>query len=231
MATVLVTGSNRGLGLEFCRQYAADGWQVIACCRSPGQATELQNLSQKQSYIQIEALDVADFAQIEALSAKLADASIDVLINNAGIYADQRGNGFGQFDYEAWSKSFWVNSQAPLKMAEAFLPQVQRSNRKLIVGISSLMGSMADNTSGGSVFYRSSKAALNSALKSLSLELRPQNIGVIIFHPGWVVTDMGGPNALIQVGESISGMRKVIEQFNLTQTGSFIKYDGKVMPW
>jgi len=231
MATVLVTGANRGLGLEFCRQYGAEGWQVIACCRSPQQASELQLLSQNYSNVVIEALDVADFAQIDALSAKLADAGIDVLINNAGIYADQRDNAFGHFDYPAWSRSFWVNTQAPLKMAEAFLPQVSRSERKLIVGISSLMGSMADNTSGGSVFYRSSKAALNAALKALSLDVKARNVGVIIFHPGWVKTDMGGPNALIEADECITGMRSVIEQFNMAQTGSFLKYDGKVMPW
>ncbi|MFA5985691.1 MAG: SDR family oxidoreductase [Methylococcaceae bacterium] len=231
MATVLITGANRGLGLEFCRQYAAVGWQVIACCREPGQALALYKLSEQYTNIQIEALDVGNFGQIDALSQKLATISLDVLINNAGIYADKRGNGFGALDYQAWTTSFLINSQAPLKMAEAFLPQVLRSEKKLIVGVSSLMGSMADNTSGGSMLYRSSKAALNSALKSLALELKAEKVGVIIFHPGWVKTDMGGANALIEADECITGMRAIIEQFTLAQTGGFIKYDGKVLPW
>lgn len=231
MATVLITGANRGLGLEFCRQYAAEGWDVIACCRNPEQASDLVKLAQQYPVIQINALDVADFTQIDALSEKLSDCPIDVLINNAGVYGDLNSGSFGQLDYQAWNRSFLINSQAPVKMAEAFLPHVKRSDKKLIVNISSLMGSMADNDSGGSILYRSSKAALNAAMKSLSISLKNQSIGVLIFHPGWVKTDMGGPNALIDVEPSISGMRTVIKNFTLDQSGCFIKYDGTAMPW
>lgn len=230
MATVLITGANRGLGLEFCRQYVEQGWHVIACARNPDDAFELNNLATHRD-IQIEALDVADFEQIDALSRKLANQPIDVLINNAGIYEDNSRNGFGHLDYQAWTKSFLVNTEAPLKMAEAFLPQLKCSDKKLIANVSSLMGSIADNGSGGSIFYRSSKAALNAAMRSLALELKEQSVGVLIFHPGWVKTDMGGPNALIDAAPSIAGMRAVIDRFSLDQSGSFVKFDGTPMPW
>ncbi|MGZ4954502.1 MAG: SDR family oxidoreductase [Methylobacter sp.] len=230
MATVLITGANRGLGLEFCRQYAEQGWHVIACSRNPDDAFDLNNLASHHN-IQLETLDVSEFGQIDALSQKLAGLPIDVLINNAGIYTDNGNNGFGKFDYQAWTKSLLVNAQAPVKMAEVFLPQIKRSDKKLIVNISSLMGSMADNDSGGSIFYRSSKAALNAAMKSLAIELQNQSVGVLIFHPGWVKTDMGGPNALINAEQSVAGMRTLIEDFSLNQSGSFVKYDGMPMPW
>ncbi|MCK9397299.1 MAG: SDR family oxidoreductase [Methylobacter sp.] len=231
MATVLITGANRGLGLEFCRQYAAEGWNVIACSRNPDDALDLNTLAGRRPDIQLETLDVSEFEQIDALSQKLADSCIDVLINNAGIYADNKSNGFGRLDYQAWTRSLVVNTEAPVKMAEAFLPQIKRSDKKLIVNISSLMGSIADNDSGGSIFYRSSKAALNSAMKSLAIALKDQSVGVVIFHPGWVRTDMGGPNGLINADESIAGMRALIKNFSLDQSGGFVKYDGTAMPW
>ncbi|CAA9892310.1 Short-chain dehydrogenase/reductase SDR [Candidatus Methylobacter favarea] len=231
MATVLITGSNRGLGLEFCRQYAREGWDIIACCRKPEQAFKLDELVRQYNTIRIEALDVADFSQIDALSQKLSDCCIDVLINNAGVYKDHREHVFGKLDYQAWTETLLVNTLSPVKMAEAFLPQIQRSEKKLIASISSLMGSMADNDAGGSIFYRSSKAALNAAMKSLAIDLKGQSIGVLIFHPGWVKTDMGGTNALINADESVSGMRSVINSFSLEHSGSFIKYDGALLPW
>lgn len=232
MKTVLVTGANRGLGLEFCRQYAAEGWRVIAACRQPGAAAELKALAERFSQLQIEALDVADFAQVDALAAKLADESLDVLLNNAGVYGDKAGRGFGNLDYRAWSDNWAVNTMAPIKLAEAFLPQLERGEQKLIVAVSSLMGSMTDNTSGGSLLYRSSKAGLNAAMKSLSLDLRPRSIGVLILHPGWVKTDMGGENALIGVEDSVSGMRRRIEEFTLAQSGCFVRFDdGRQIAW
>jgi NAD(P)-dependent dehydrogenase (short-subunit alcohol dehydrogenase family) len=231
MPTVLITGANRGLGLEFCRQYAGKDWNVIACCGNPTNASALTGLSQRFNTIQIEALGVADFNQVDSLAKKLSGTSVDVLINNAGVYGDHRDHGFGQLDYQAWLNTLIINTQAPIKMAEAFLPQLKRGNNKLIVNISSLMGSLADNDSGGSILYRSSKAALNAAMKSLSIDLKPDGIGVLILHPGWVQTDMGGPNALIDSKTSVAGMCNVIENFTLAQTGSFIKYDGKPMPW
>ncbi|MBD9354947.1 SDR family oxidoreductase [Methylomonas albis] len=231
MQTVLITGANRGLGLEFCRQYAAADYQVIAACRHPNQAEQLAGLAKQYPRIQIETLDVADFSQIDALATKLADRKIDVLLSNAGVYGDQADRGFGQLDYQTWANVLAVNVMAPLKLAEAFLPNVQCSDKRLIVALSSLMGSTTDNTSGGSILYRSSKAGLNAALKSLSIDLRLTAVGVLILHPGWVRTDMGGPNGLIDVEESVSGMRELIDNFSLADTGRFIKYDGSALPW
>ncbi len=229
--TVLITGANRGLGLEFSRQYAEAGWRVIAACRAPDAAKELAALALEYNSVQIETLDVADFAQVEALAESLAEEAIDVLLNNAGVYFDKSGQGLGALDYQAWSRTLWVNAQAPVKIAEAFLPHLERGADKLIVAVSSLMGSIADNTSGGSLFYRSSKAALNAAMHSLALDLAPRGIGVLILHPGWVKTDMGGPNALIEAAESVAGMRQRIKFFDLSQSGQFIRFDGAIAPW
>ncbi|WAR46854.1 SDR family oxidoreductase [Methylomonas rapida] len=231
MQTIMVTGANRGLGLEFCRQYAQAGWRVIAACRNPADAAELVLLAERLPNIRIEALDVADFGQIDALSTRLADEAIDVLLNNAGIYPDRPGMGFGCLDYQAWSDALKINAMAAVKLAETLLPQIERSQRKLIVGVSSLMASMTDNQSGGSLLYRSSKAALNAAMKSLSIDLRARSVGVLILHPGWVKTDMGGKDALIDVEESVTGMRECIAGFTMAQSGAFLKYDGSVLPW
>lgn len=231
MATVLITGANRGLGLEFCRQCAEQGWQVIACSRNPDDAFDLNNLVARHPNIRLEALDVSAFWQIDALAEKLAGLPIDVLINNAGVYPDNASNGFGRTDYQAWTDALLINAQAPVRMAEAFLPHLKKGDKKLLVALSSLMGSMADNSSGGSIFYRSSKAALNAAMKTLAIDLKGQSVGVLIFHPGWVKTDMGGPNGLINADESVSGMCALIENFSLDQSGRFVKYDGATMPW
>lgn len=231
LKTVLVTGANRGLGLEFCRQYALAGWRVIAACRAPAQATELKALSAHYSTVQIETLEVADFAQIDALSAKLAGEAIDVLLNNAGVYGDDAEHGFGRLDYGKWQTVLTINTLAPVKLAEAFLPQVERGAGKLIASVSSLMGSMADNSSGGSYLYRSSKAGLNAAMKSLSIDLRPRGVGVLILHPGWVKTDMGGKQAPLVAEESVAGMRQVMDAFRLEQSGNFVKYNGDIAPW
>jgi NAD(P)-dependent dehydrogenase (short-subunit alcohol dehydrogenase family) len=230
MPTVLITGANRGLGIEFCRQFAKANWTVIACCRTPDSATELRRLCEHTT-LQIEELDVSNFEQINTLSNKLSDLKIDVLINNAGIYQDTKQTSFGSLDYKAWAHSLQVNMIAPVKLAEAFFHQIIHSDKRLIVNISSLMGSIADNSSGGSLLYRSSKAALNAAMKSLSIDLKHHTIGILTLHPGWVLTDMGGANALITATESVTGMRQVIESFSLTQTGCFVRYDGKPMPW
>lgn len=229
--TVLITGANRGLGLEFVRQYAEAGWRVIATCRSVAAAKELTALADEYSSVQIETMDVADFKQIDALSALLADEAIDVLLNNAGVYGDDAEHGFGNLDFQVWSQTLSINTLAPVKMAEAFLPQLERGSNKLIASVSSLMGSIADNGSGGSICYRSSKAALNAAMKSVAIDLRDKAIGVLILHPGWVKTDMGGKNALIEVEESVSGMRQRIKEFSFEQSGCFVNYKGDVLPW
>ncbi len=231
MATILITGANRGLGLDFCRQYAQDNWQVIACCRQPQNATELNQLAAQHTNVSVFALDMEDFSQIEQLAVTLSAISIDVLLNNAGVYGDAAAHRFGNLDYQAWQHTLSTNVFAPVKMIETFLPHVARSEQKKVVAMSSLMGSIADNTSGGSILYRSSKSALNAAMKSIAIELQAKHIAVLILHPGWVKTDMGGSNAPMEIPQSVSQMRDTIANFTLAQTGEFQRYDGKVLPW
>lgn len=223
---VLITGANRGIGLELTKQYAQDGWRVLACCRNPQQATTLQALAKSYANIQLCSLDVADFSQIDALALQLKDQKIDVLINNAGIYPDSSSG-----DADAWLDAFKINSIAPFKIAAAFTPHIANSQLKKLATLSSKMGSMDDNTSGGSYIYRSSKAAVNMVMKSLSIDLKPLGIAVVTLHPGWVLTDMGGPNALIDKQTSVSGLRQVIQDLSLSNSGQFIGYDGKAVNW
>ncbi len=231
MATVLVTGANRGLGLEFCKQYAQDNWNVIACCREPEKANALLQLSKEYKNVQIFGLDLNDFAQITHLAQQLNDVAIDVLLNNAGVYGDKSTNGFGHLDYDAWQKNMQINLFAPVKMTEVFLPHVQKSTQKKVVAITSLMGSIGDNGSGGSILYRSSKAALNAAMKSIAIDNQHKNITVLILHPGWVKTDMGGLNAPMEITESITKMRRTIAEFTIEKTGQFLRYDATSLPW
>jgi NAD(P)-dependent dehydrogenase (short-subunit alcohol dehydrogenase family) len=225
---VLITGANRGIGLEFTKQYAADGWRVLACCRHPQSAMELQALAQGNTNVKILALDVADFAQIDALAMQLKDEAIDVLINNAGVYPS---SSFGDVDYNAWAEGFKINSMAPLKMAEAFVQHITRGRLKKIATLTSKMGSIDDNTSGESYSYRASKCAVNMVMKSLSIDLKPYGISVVTLHPGWVQTDMGGRNALVSAQTSVTGLRKGIESLSVATTGQFIAYDGKSINW
>jgi NAD(P)-dependent dehydrogenase (short-subunit alcohol dehydrogenase family) len=230
-STVLITGANRGLGLEFARQYAAAGWQVIACCRIPQKADALQQLKQKYvDRLSIHALDVADFAQIEQLARQLKNNSIDVLINNAGVYQFGKES-FGDIDYEAWLQSFRVNAMAPLKMAEAFISHVSGGEQKKIINITSKMGSIDDNRSGQHYPYRSSKAALNMVTKSLAIDLAPRGITAIVLHPGLVQTDMGGYSAPTTVEQSISGMREVIARIGSKDNGKFYDFRGQEILW
>ena len=237
MKTALITGASRGIGLEFCRQYAAEGWRVLACSRHPEKSDALKKLAaQYPALIKLHALDVADHAQIEHLAQALAGESpaiesIDVLINNAGIYPDSDKRGFGHTDYAEWMRAFRINTMAPLKMAETFAAQIARSRQKSIVTITSKMGSIADNGAGGSYLYRTSKVAVNMVVKSLAIDLKPSGIIAVVFHPGWVKTDMGGPNALISAEQSVSGIRQVISRLTLADSGKFFGYDGQVIPW
>jgi len=231
MKTVLITGANRGLGLEFCRQYANFGWRVLACCRNVNQADELKQLATDFQSVYMHQLDVLNRKEIDSLAEEISGTSIDVLICNAGIYGDKRGEGFGNLDYEKWLKSMETNVLGVVKVAEAFFQNLKSSQHSIIAVLSSQMGSISDNGSGGSLLYRSSKAALNATMKSLAIDLQNDDIGVMTFHPGWVKTDMGGPNALINVETSVTGMIEQINKFQISQTGHFLKYDGKKIPW
>ncbi|CAE6910960.1 SDR family oxidoreductase [Vibrio sp. B1FLJ16] len=226
--TVFITGANRGIGLSLTQLYLANGWQVHATTRNLASSDELVTLSDQHSSLTLHELDVTDYQKVSELAQNLP--AIDLLINNAGYYGP-KGSGFGNTDVEEWRKVFEINTIAPLKLVEAFYPLIRHSQMKKIACISSKVGSMTENTSGGGYIYRSSKAALNSVVKSLSNDLSDQGFTVLALHPGWVLTDMGGPNALIDTGTSAKGLSKVIEQSTQSNSGQFINYDGTELPW
>jgi NAD(P)-dependent dehydrogenase (short-subunit alcohol dehydrogenase family) len=231
MPTVLVTGVNRGLGLEFARQYAGDEWQVYATCREPDAAKELQQLASRSGgRIRVLKLDVTDTASVRAAAAELKDEPIDLLLNNAGV-GSPRNQKLGSLDYTAWARVLDANTLGPMRVVEAFLENVATSNKKQIVTITSAMGSIGDNASGGSYAYRSSKAAVNIVVKSLSIDLAPRGITCVVMHPGWVRTDMGGPDGKLSPTESIQSLRSVIAKLRPEDSGRFLNYDGKTYPW
>jgi NAD(P)-dependent dehydrogenase (short-subunit alcohol dehydrogenase family) len=232
MKTILITGANRGIGLELTKQYAVEGWRVLACCREPNRSDALNKLvSQYSALIKVHVLDVADPDKIERLAKELSKESIDILVNNAGIYPKSDAGVFGHVNYAEWMTAFTINTMAPLKMAEAFIKQIALGQHKLIVTITSQMGSIEDNSSGGNYLYRSSKAAANMVIKSLAVDLRSKGITAVAFNPGWVKTDMGGPNAMISSEQSVSGMRQVFSQLTLADSGKFLGYEGNEIPW
>jgi NAD(P)-dependent dehydrogenase (short-subunit alcohol dehydrogenase family) len=229
--TVLVTGANRGLGLEFARQYSADGWRVFAGCRSPQDADELRELAgDSDGRIRVFGIDVTSDASVKAAAAELARQSLDLLINNAGV-GGPRGERFGALDYAAWARVLDANTLGPMRVVEAFADHVASGRDRRIVTITSGMGSIADNTSGGAYAYRSSKAAVNMVMKSLALDLAPRGITCIVMNPGWVRTDMGGPRGTLAPEESIRAMRAVIGKLKPGDSGTFFNYDGKTYPW
>lgn len=242
MPTVLITGAGRGLGLELTRQYAADGWQVLACARSPDKCIELQALAasaNKTGGIEILPLDVTDHAAVDALARRLSDRAIDVLLNSAGTMGAgsfaRQGAAFGKFgssDFADWDNVFRLNIAAPMKMAEAFVTQVARSEQRKIVSLTSILGSMAKNSFGGLYAYRASKAGLNAVMRSMAIDLgRLHKIIAIPLHPGWVRTDMGGPRADIDAVPSVTGMRQVIAGLDAAKSGRYWMYNGEELPW
>lgn len=222
MPTILITGANRGLGLEFVRQYAAEGWRVLATVRDP-----LSGKAASDAGAEIYVADVADAPSRARLKDALTDVALDIVLNNAGTYGERQQ--FGEIDEAEFMRVMRVNTLAPLKVAEAFAGQL--TGRKLIASVSSMMGSMADNTSGGSYAYRASKAALNMVMKGLSVDLRDRGITSIALSPGWVRTDMGGPQAPLDPAEAIAGMRAVLEKVTLNDSGKFFHFDGSELPW
>ncbi len=232
MASILITGSNRGLGLEWATQYALAGWRVYATCRHPEQAEALQRLANKNLNLTVHRLDVTREDELAALAGELEGEPIDILVNNAGVYFEKfMDEELRTIDYRQWEETFRVNSLGPMRVSAALTEHVARSERRLVVAITSHMGSIAEIGSPGSYAYRSSKAALNAAMKGLSLALQPRRIGVLLLHPGWVQTRMGGPGATLTTNTSVSGMRKLVEDFRLTDTGHFYRFDGSTIPW
>ncbi len=231
MSSVLITGASRGLGLEFTRQYLAEGWKVIAACRNPPAAEALRRLQEgSRGSLTITEMDVADGASVHGAAARLRGTSIDVALNCAGIFGS-REQSIGSLDYREWVEVLEVNLLGPARVSEAFLEHIRASERRLIVTITSGMGSLADNTSGGSVLYRTSKAAVNMLMRTAAIDLRPQRIICVVLNPGWVKTDMGGPNARISAEQSVAALRRVIAKLGPEDSGRFYNHDGREYPW
>lgn len=238
MPTVLVTGAARGLGLEFVRQYCADGWRIHACARDP-QAAELARLAASSGgLVTMHRLDVVDPASIAALASELAGAKIDVLLNNAGTMGAQsfaKGGTtiqrFGQSDYADWEQMFRINTLGPMRMAEAFVEHVAASERKVIATLTSIVGSIANNNFGGLYAYRSTKAAANSVMRSMGLDLARRGIVAVPIHPGWARTEMGGPNAPVDPVDAVRGVRAVIDGLTKEKAARFWQFDGAEAAW
>ncbi len=227
MPTVLISGANRGLGLEFARQYAAAGWRVHATAREPAKAHELKALGPGVS---VHALDVVDKDSLAALALELQGAAIDLLIANAGV-SGPRGMNVEMVDRDSWIETLAVNTVAPVAFAGAFKRQLDKGQGKKVIALSSRLGSMGANVNGGLHVYRSSKAGLNAAWRSLALDWHGAGLICVVLHPGWVATDMGGAGADLQPPESVTGMCRVIDGLTLDSSGRFFDYSGAELPW
>jgi len=224
MPTILVTGAGRGLGLELVRQYAADGWRVTGTVRNDASAKALEALGARPLL-----LDVADFDAVKKVMAPLRGEAVDILFCNAGI-TGPRGMALGSFDYEEWDRVLRVNVLGVAATIEALVDNVAASDRKIIAVMSSLMGSIS-STSGATIPYSSSKAALNLLAKALSVQLASRGIIVVALHPGWVKTDIGGAGAPLSAPTSVRGLRKVIQSLKSKDSGKFFSHDGSTIPW
>jgi NAD(P)-dependent dehydrogenase (short-subunit alcohol dehydrogenase family) len=222
MPTVLITGCDTGLGVEFARQYAAEGCRVFATCLDPDSAKAARAI---KGDVRVLKLDVSDLAAIDALAGEITEP-IDILVSNAGL--GKHHPGFGSTDYDQWQRILAVNLMGPMRLAEAFVQHVARSSMKVMAFVSSRMGSIALNLTGGSYAYRSSKAGLNAVVKSLAIDLQPQGILVLALHPGWAKTE---PGARVDVDRSVSGMRAVIQRCSRHETGSFFAFNDTLLPW
>lgn len=226
MKTALITGANKGIGLEFARQLKNDGYYIIGCCRTPSKANELKQLADE-----LVPLDVTNDNDIESLKKTLNNRPIDLLINNAGI-SGMPSVTVGNINRENFIEVFNVNCISVIKLSDALLPNIQASLEKNILVISSIMGSISDNEIGRSYAYRSSKAALNCAMRSFAIDVKDKGIHVMLIHPGWVKTDMGGMNAEIDVQTSVAGMLKQAKKYFLTSHAEKLyRFDGGVISW
>ena len=237
MRTVFITGANRGIGLEFVKQYMAEGSVIHACCRRPGGAAELKSLEKAhRNQLHVHALDVTRTEAVQRLAGALSETPIDILINNAGVFGpraeadkDPRQS-LGQLDEEIIAKVMRINAIAPLVVSQAFTEHVARSQEKRFVAISSSMASIAEGGQ-GNYAYRMSKTALNMAMATLARDLEPRGVAVGVFCPGWVKTEMGGPDAPQTVEQSVSGLRRLIDSLQGGHPARFQLFDGSPIPW
>jgi NAD(P)-dependent dehydrogenase (short-subunit alcohol dehydrogenase family) len=233
--TVLITGANRGIGLEYVKQYAARGWNVVATARHPEEAVELNALAADNPRIVVEKLDVTDFAQVDELAARYKDKPIDILVNNAGITGKPADQYFGKSsNWEVFEAVLRTNTMAPLKVAEAFLNNLQASQQKKLVNVSSSEGSIGSVTAPRTYFYRASKAALNMEMRNVALAVKSKGIAVAMINPGPVDTDMmaGLPKKMLRSKEdAVADLIRITDQLTLENTGVLWDFTGKPLPW
>ncbi|MDI1448770.1 SDR family oxidoreductase [Polyangium sp. 6x1] len=227
---IVITGANRGIGLELARRYLERGDHVDAGVRNPAAASELAALGQAASgRLRVLACDVEDDASVRAFAAALGDVTVDVLFNNAGVMG--KWLSLADLDFEDVLRTFNTNTVGTLRVTSALLPHLRRSTTRKIVNMSSRMGSIADNTSGGAYAYRTSKAALNMASKTMAVDLRDEHFTVIALHPDWVKTDMGGPEAPMTVEDAVAGILALVDRISRTESGGFYHFRGDTIPW
>ncbi len=229
MATVLITGANRGIGIELVRIFSENDWTVLACCRKPEEAQALADLASKSSQIEILPLDVSDATSATNLAEMLKDKTVDFLVNNAGIMGGER-QGATDMDFDAWGEAFRINTMAPLRMVQVLLTNLRRSTSPKIATISSQMGAL-NRESAGAYAYRSSKAAVNKVMQTLACEMAMDGFIITLFHPGWVQTDMGGSQADITAVESATGLFNKMAALTADDNGRFYKWNGEEHPW
>ena len=231
--TVLITGSNRGIGLEMVREYARAGWHVIATARHPDAANELHAFAATHSNVQVEGLDVTDHAMIDALALHLKDQPIDVLVHNAGISGGTAAQTFGRMDYAVFRETLEVNTIAPLKLTEALIANLRAGTQKKLVLIGTSEAAFACIDSARLYFYRSSKAAAHMLMLNLAYELKPQGIAVAVINPGPVDTDMmkGVRMPLQPPAVAVGKVIGIVTALDLTNTGKFWSYSGGQLAW
>ncbi len=241
--TVLITGANTGIGLAFAKEYAAMSWSVIATHHQPTVPAELAGLAAQYRNVRVEKMDVSSKDEIDALAANLKNVPIDVVINNAGVYAKSgapHSQDFGQFDYSLFDTIMAVNVRGPLMVMEAFVGNVRASRQKKFINISSTVGSLtAPYPGGGAIFYRASKAALNKEMQVLADVLKPDGITVVMIHPGLVRTDrlismlpgVVTNKDYVDAAEAVRRMIPTIDKVTIADTGHFMRYDGMSLPW
>jgi NAD(P)-dependent dehydrogenase (short-subunit alcohol dehydrogenase family) len=229
MQTIVITGANRGIGLALCQEFIGNGWHVVATCRKPEAAPELQKLEQS-GRLEIHAMEVTNPADVARLGKVLSGKPVDVLVNNAGIMGGDRQGLIGM-DFDAWAQTMNINVLAPFRISAMLLPNLRLSSKPRIVTVSSQMGAFGKAMGFGQYAYRSSKAAVSKVMQVLALELQAEGIVVCPVHPGWVQTDMGGPSATITPQQSAKGLYALIDRLDMQLSGRFWSWDGTEHVW
>lgn len=226
MPTVVITGANRGLGLEFAKQYQADGWKVMACCRSPETATELGALN-----VSIHPLDLLDVEAIENFAKTLGEEPVDLLINNAAIHDRSLVEGFSGIEADRWIEGFKVNVMGPTLMTQALLENLSKAENPVAATIGSQQGCLSLYETGGIYLYRTTKAAAHAAAVIMANDLKSRNIPYVCLRPGHTKTDMGGSDAPYEIDDSVTHLRRVLAQVDMSQSGCFLDRSGDNIPW